>query len=192
MITRFLFISAALTLAMLSLATTHAYGQRDYFTSEELELVRDAQDIDLRIKVLTHAIDRRLILLKLGPETPVKEVKESDKWGPPPTGSRPQLLSDVKRILQKAVDDIDDTSAHSGTTMARTIENQTKKDKLDPPFARALRELDSAAARYKPILKSELDRSTSPKDNGPLLDALDLCNEITEAAAKLRLASVKN
>ncbi|MEP6944927.1 MAG: hypothetical protein ABJA02_03355, partial [Acidobacteriota bacterium] len=163
----------------------------DYFTDEELELVRDAQDIDLRIKVLTHAIDRRLAILNIGPAATGKELKESDNWGPPPTGSRSQLLSDIKRILQKAVDDIDDTSAHAGTTMARTPENPTKKDKLDPPFARALRELDTAAKRYKPLFQAELDKSTNAKDNGPVLDAIDLCDQIVEGISKAQ-APVKN
>ncbi len=33
--------------------------RRDYLTDEEIELVRDAQEIDKRIGVLTKAIDRR-------------------------------------------------------------------------------------------------------------------------------------
>jgi len=177
---RNLFLASAVALLVFSIAPATVSAQRDYFTNEELELVRDAQDIDLRIKVLTHAIDRRLSVLKIVPET----AKESEKWGPLPQGSRSQLLYDVKRILQKAVDDIDDTASHVNTAQARTIDNPTKKDKADPPFKRALRELNAAAVRFRPIFQGELDRSTDRKGDGPLLDAVDLCDQIIAAIAK--------
>ena len=173
-------IFAALLL-ICSVGAVTVSAQRDYFTNEEIELVRNAQDIDLRIKVLTHAIDRRLAVLKIGPQL---NVKEGEDWGPLPIGSRSQLLSDIKRILQKAVDDIDDTAAHAGTKGARDIENPTKRDKTDPPFARAMRQLDSAAVRLRPVFQSELDKSTDRKLDGPLLDAVDLCDQIIESLRK--------
>jgi hypothetical protein len=183
-----MFLTVAVVLASFSAGALTVSAQRDYFTDQEIELVRDAQDIDLRIKVLTHAIDRRLAILKIGAESP---VHESEKWGPPPTGSRSQLLYDVKRILQKAVDDVDDTAAHAGTKEARTIENPTKKDKSDPPFTRALRELSSAAVRYKPIFQGELAKSTDRKADGPLLDAVDLCDQIIESIGKTNAEPAK-
>src|SRR5437868_7092122 len=79
--------------------------RRDYLTLDEVELVRDAQEIDLRVGVLTTAIDRRFEAMKISiPTVPGKKLDE--KWGPAPTGSRLELLADIKGLLQKAVDDI--------------------------------------------------------------------------------------
>src|SRR4051794_33944299 len=88
---------------------TNGFAQRDYFTDEEVELVRDAQQIDQRISVLVHAIDRRFTALKVevAADAPNPKDKNKDDWGPLPTGTRIQLLSDIRQILQKAIDDID-------------------------------------------------------------------------------------
>src|SRR5688572_29450379 len=80
----------------LSLVTT-ASAQRDYFTPEEVELIRDAQQIDERIEVLTYAIDRRFAALKLDVGGPKISPKDSEKWGAFPTGTRGQLLLDIRR-----------------------------------------------------------------------------------------------
>src|SRR5690242_14416812 len=83
-----------------------ALAQRDYFTDEEVEMVRDAQAIDSRIDVLTHVIDRRFKVLKVDTAEPGAAVKD-DKWGPLPSGTRLELLTDINYVLQKAIDDID-------------------------------------------------------------------------------------
>ena len=66
-----------------------------------------AQEIDQRIDVLTHAIDRRFAVLKIEVGGPRIPQKESEKWGAAPQGTRLDLLLDIKHILQKAIDDID-------------------------------------------------------------------------------------
>ncbi len=163
--------------------------RRDCFTDAEVELIRDAQDIDLRIKVLTHAIDRRFAVIKVN--VAATDLKESDKWGPPPTGTRVDLLFDIKRILQKAIDDIDDTATHAGTTMARTPENPNRKDKAEPPFARAMHALAAAAKRYKSALNTEIAAARDPKEKGPMLDSIDFCDQILEAEAKVAAEPAK-
>jgi hypothetical protein len=163
---------------------------RDYFTADEVELIRDAQDIDLRIMVLTHSVDRRLVVLKI--ESNGVPAKEPEKWGPLPTGSRLELFTDIKRIIQKAIDDIDDTAAHAGTKMEREIENtdRSKKDKSkdkskeEKPFHRAVRLLAEAASKYKPLFAAQLDSSSDPKEKGVILASIDLCDQIMAAAAK--------
>src|SRR5690242_960034 len=108
--TRFSKAAALLPLLILALAFT-AFGQRrDYLSDSEIELVRDAQEIDQRVTVLTMAIDRRLTALDLAGVD--KSKKYGEKWGDAPTGSRLELLTDVKSLLQKAIDDIDDASSH--------------------------------------------------------------------------------
>ena len=47
-------------LAFTVLVTTSAGQRRDFVTDEEAELIREAQEIDLRIEALTKFIDRRL------------------------------------------------------------------------------------------------------------------------------------
>jgi len=180
-------VIAAALLIMLSAAVTNAQ-RRDCFTEAELDLVRDAQDIDLRMKVLTRAIDRRLAVLNIDSNPSEKPPKDADKWGDPPTGSRGELLTDIKRIIQKAVDDIDDAAANAGTVRARTPENTSKKDKTDPPFARATHILLAAAQRYKPLLSAESDKTTVMAEKNPIAGAVELCDQIIEALSKLPAA----
>lgn len=182
----FLLISIFVAAAAMSFAAADAFSQRrDCFTAEELELVRDAQDIDLRLNILVHAMDRRFAVLKIDAGPNAKPTKEAEEWGPVPAGTRIELLTDIKRILQKAVDDIEDTSAHAGTKLARNIENPTKKDKTDPPFSRALRILLATAGRYKPVFDAELTKTTDAQEKGTIYDAAELCGQIIEAISKL-------
>jgi hypothetical protein len=164
-----------LPLLLVSLSISAHAQRRDYLTDEEVELVRDAQQIDLRIGILTMAIDRRLGVLKIGAASDTK--KYGEKWGQPPTGSRLELLTDVKALLQKAIDDIDDASSH---------ESENPENKVNGIlFPKAVRTLASAAERYRPALKSALDTATDEKEKGPILASIDFCNQIVEASAKL-------
>jgi hypothetical protein len=149
--------------------------RRDYLTDDEVEMVRDAQEIDQRIQVLTMAIDRRLMVLKIGGTDNTK--KYSEKWGQPPTGSRLELLTDVKALLQKAVDDIDDASSHES-------ENAENKS-TGILFPKAVRILAAAAERYRPALKSALDTAKDEREKGPILASIDFCDQVVEASAKL-------
>ena len=163
--------------------------QRDYFTPEEVELIRDAQQIDLRINVLTHAIDRRFAVLNVDVHAPAFKQKD-EEWGQPPTGSRLDLLIDIKRILQKAIDDIDNLSQRPNSIVveeARDKKNQGQKAKsFAEVFPTAVRNLAAAANRYGPALKVELDKTTVPEEKGAILDSLEMCDEITAAVNKLK------
>lgn len=169
----------------LSLAASLASAQsHDYLTDEEIELVRDAQQIDRRIEVLVHAIDRRFAALKIDVGAPLK--KEGSDWGTSPEGTRLQLLYDIKRILRKAVEDIDNLSERPDSMV---IQDEPDKKKKAPGyndlFPKAVRALAAAAERYKSPLKAELDRPGGAADKGSILDALDMCSEITAALEKL-------
>ena len=161
-----------------------AAQSRDFLTDDEVEIIRDAQQIDQRIGVLTHAIDRRFGILKVNVGVPVKP--ENKIWGSLPEGTRMQLLVDIKRILQKAIDDIDNLSERPDSMVVQPDEKDTKKVKgFAELFPIAVRSLAAAANRYKPALKSELDKSKDELEKGPILDSLDMCDQITAAAAKL-------
>ena len=182
---KFLGIAFAAIVLLITAAPTTADAQRrDYLTDEEIEIVREAQQIDERIGVLVHAVDRRMTVISLGNVPAGKPVKEKDIWGPPPAGTRAELLSDIKRIIQKAIDDIDNLAARPDSAVI--YEDEGKKPK-DPKalFAKAVRDLGAAATRYRPIFNDELSRTEVKSERGLLLDIIDNCDQIIEAVATL-------
>ena len=79
-------------------------------TEAEIEIVRVNQEVDLRIAALTRMIDRRFALLGIQTNAP-KPKKSEDDWGEEPKGSRTDFFSDIKQLLEKAIDDIDNLAA---------------------------------------------------------------------------------
>lgn len=179
--------SALLFLSAFCLATfsSSASGQRrDYMSEQEIEIVRDAQDIDTRVEVLTRMVDRRFAVMGIDVKGWKDAQKVSEVWGELPTGTHLQLLSDVKKLLQKAVDDIDNLASHPDSAPIR--EKGDKEAKKDPQrFGNAVRKLGTAAGRYLAPLKMELDKTTDEMEKGNILDSIDLCDQIIEAVGKL-------
>lgn len=167
---------------------TAVYGQRDYFTEAEIELIRDAQQIDHRIDVLIHAIDRRFGVIKVNVGAPAK--KESDDWGELPTGTRLEMLADIKKILRKAIEDIDNLAERPASLVVNPDEKKPKG--YSELFPKAVRALAAAAERYRPALKIELDKSTEPAEKGAILSTLEMCDEIIAAVAKLPAPAKKS
>src|SRR2546423_15415764 len=56
---------AAIFLVTCHLSLVTAFAQRDYFTPEEVEMIRDAQQIDQRVDLLVKIIDRRFAALNI-------------------------------------------------------------------------------------------------------------------------------
>ncbi len=156
-----------IVLSIAAFAAAEASAQRrDYLTDAEIELVRDAQQIDFRVKVLTTAADRRF--LAIAGQMP---AKENEKWGPMPTGTRLELISDVEKIIQKAVDDIDEVAA---------------RNNIDAKiFPKAVWGLADACALYVPKFKTLLDAVTEEKERGSILNSLELCSQVADAAERL-------
>jgi hypothetical protein len=178
----FLAVLFASSLSLASPAVAQAH--RDFFTDEEIEMIRDSQAIDERIDVLTHAIDRRFSVLKVGVGESETPEKKTDKWGPLPTGTRIELLSDIKNILQKAIDDIDNLSENPNS--APLPDPGEKKPKTTSElFPKAVRKLASAAKRYEPALKAQLDASKDDHEKGVIMDSIEMCDEIIASVAKL-------
>ncbi len=162
-----------------------AAQSRDFLTESEIELIRDAQQIDQRVDVLIHAADRRFGVLKVNVGGGTKP--ESKAWGPLPEGTRMQLSLDIKRILQKAIDDIDNLSERPDSMVVNIDDEKSKKK---PPsfaelFPKAVRHLATASDRFKPALKMLLDQTKDEMEKGPILDSLEMCAEISAAATKL-------
>jgi hypothetical protein len=173
----FLFAFAAALFALCSLATDARSQRRDFVNDQEAELIREYQEIDRRIEVLMKFIDRRLAAAGI-PGHNWTVPKNIELWGEEPKGARHELLYDVKRILQKAVDDIDDIASRETSA----IEGNEKSGKL---FPKAVRNLASGANRFKPIFQAELANTTNEKEKGVLYDSIELCDQIVEAAANL-------
>ena len=152
--------------------TTSAFAQRrDYLNELEIELVRDAQMIDLRTEVFVKAINRRFLVINNQPVTDDKKSKkDSEKWGELPVGTRSELLLDIEKILAAAIDNIDDVAVRD------------KKSELLP---KAVRILADGANRFLPQLKSQLDKTNDQKEKGAIIGAIDFCNQIIEASAKI-------
>lgn len=152
--------------------------RRDFVTDAEAELIREHQEIDMRIEVLTKFIDRRLAAAGVPGHTWVPPKKNVELWGEEPKGTKLELFYDIKRILQKAIDDVDDIASRTTTA----IEGNEVTGKL---FPKAVRNLAAAATRYKPIFEAEIGKTKVDKEKGVLLDSIELCAQIIEAAANL-------
>lgn len=147
--------------------------QRDHLTAEEVELVRDNQELDKRTAVFVKAVERRLLAMSAGgaPAASQKKAeKESDKYGALPPSTRAQLLSDVARILDEAATNIDDASLHN------------EKSSLIP---KSLRLLAAACQRFLPQLASARDAARDDSEREWVERAIERAQEVVEAAGKL-------
>ena len=186
-----LFVVLPLMMAGFAIVSAAQSSRRDYMTDAEIELVRDAQDIDERVAVLTRMIDRRFAVLKLDVGGAAIPSKETDKWGPAPTGTRTELLDDIRKLLQKAIDDVDNVASHPVNYEVDKDRSEKQKKKDAQRFPNSVRNLAAAARRYQPGLKALLDQSRDEREKGLILDAINSCDEVLAATAKLP-AELKN
>lgn len=145
--------------------------KRDHLTQNEVDLVKEAQLLDKRIDVFIKATERRMLVITGSAAPNAKQLKkDSERWGELPTGSRAELVSDIARILDEAITNIDDVSA---------------RDERNPLIAKSLRKLaqtvNSIMAQLKPL-------SADAKSEAEVA-SFELLNEdaqsILEAATKL-------
>ena len=147
--------------------------QRDYLTPQEVDLVKEAQEIDKRTDVFIKAAERRLLVINgtAAATANTKQMKkDAERWGDLPTGSRAELVSDIARLVDAAIDNIDDVSEH---------------DERNPLVAKSLRKLatsvNSIMAQLKPLsaeMKSEAETASFEQLNEGV-------QSIMEAAGKL-------
>jgi len=137
---------------------------RDHLTEQEVEQVRDVQQIDLRIEVFIKAADRRILVLT-NPNATQKK-KEEETWGPLPTGTKAELLGDYKKILEEGEEKLDDF-----------FEREPKNDLLK----KALRKFKDAANRQIPQLRALASQMTDKKDQRALAEAIEEAETVTKA-----------
>jgi len=167
MITRIL-----LTLSLSLFVGFSAQAQsRDHLTQQEVDLVKEAQILDKRIDVFIKATERRMMVINNSATANAKQLKkDSERWGELPTGSRAELVSDIARILDEAITNIDDVSS---------------RDERNPLIAKSLRKLAQAVNSIMTQLKPLATEAKSDAE----IASFELLNEdaqsILEAANRL-------
>jgi hypothetical protein len=73
----------------------------DYLTEQEIENVREAQLIDVRVKVFMKIAERRLLRAE-DPQAPPAKQDEAD-WGALPSRSRADLLRQYGRAIEETI-----------------------------------------------------------------------------------------
>lgn len=135
-----LFVFAFLLIALSGSSFSAARQKREHLTAAEIEIVRDAQELDVRTRVFVRAAERRFVALGVSTETkPAKKEKDKSDWGEPPTGTRAELLADIAKILEEAMNNLD---------------NVWSREPKNPLVPKALKLLSDAAARFQPQINS--------------------------------------
>ncbi len=143
---------------------------RDHLTVREAELVRDAQRIDQRTNLFIKAIDRRLLILAAASSPATADAKaigkDAEKYGAIPQSTAAELLSDIERILDEAITNMEDVSEHK------------RQEELLP---KALRKLSDASTRYLTQLTPL--RQTADAQTRPVLErTIEKLDDIVDAA----------
>jgi hypothetical protein len=163
----------ALSFALLLLVPTQAssFQKRDHLTTQEVDLVKEAQILDKRIEVFIKAIERRVMVINGTSAANAKQLKkDAERWGELPTGSRFELVGDIARIYDEAITNIDDVST---------------RDERNPLIPKALRKLATSVSQIMEQLKPLKSEAKTEAD----ISSLELLNEdaqqILAAANKL-------
>lgn len=144
---------------------------RDHLTQQEVDLVKEAQVLDKRIDVFIKAAERRLMVINNSAAANAKQLKkDSERWGELPTGSRSELVSDIARILDEAITNIDDVSS---------------RDERNPLIAKSLRKLAQAVNSIMAQLKPLSAEAKSDAEIASFEMLHEDAQSILEAATKL-------
>ena len=145
--------------------------KRDHLTPQEVDLVKANQVLDKRIEVFIKAAERRLIVINGTAATNAKQLKkDAEKWGELPVGTRSELVSDITRILDEAITNIDDVSG---------------RDERNPLIPKALRKLAASTTSIMDQLKTVRAEAKSEADISSLESLSEYAQSILEAANKL-------
>jgi hypothetical protein len=142
--------------------------KRESLTETEVDLIREAQEIHLRMLIFIKAIDRRFILIE-NPNATQTE-KEEEKFGELPKGTKTQLLRDIERLLDESINNIDDTAKID------------LKNKLLP---KAMKTLVEGCKRFVPKLTALDEKTTDNAERTSIANAIEFCSEIIEAQSKI-------
>ena len=168
-----------LFIIVFAFASSASAQRGDYMTASEQDVVRNNQEIDARIAVLAYMIDRRFIAMGIETKANKPSPGPDAEWGAEPKGTKPELLFDIRHLLEKAIDDIDNLAGH----LPERAKEERKGVNL---FNKAVKSLDASAKRWLPILKKEFENSRDEETNSAAATSIGFCEQIIEAAAKLK------
>ena len=140
--------------------------QREHLTDEEIELVRDNQELDKRTGVFIKAAERRLLAVTNPEEAAKQQAKDKEKWGEV-KGTRAQLFYDISKILDEAVTNVDDSAQHNPDS---------------PLLRKSLYKLSEAAGRIAPQLTRLREGAREESEADQLDRAIETAQEILDAA----------
>ncbi len=165
---------------LFSLVSEANAQRRDHLTAEEIEIVRDVQEIDKRMLVFVKAVERRFWVLtgteKLDEKQKKRVKKDLDIWGELPKGTKTQLLSDIDKIIDEAVSKIED------------VAERDMKSKLFPIAVHVLSDYAKTAVAR---LESFSEASKSRREISVINSAVRNLNDIIAAASKVKRPSEK-
>ena len=163
---------SAVLLLLTSLYITDATAQqRDHLTPLEVDRVKEAQILDKRIDVFIKATDRRLMVLNGTQANNTKQLKkDAELWGDLPTGSQAELISDIAKILDEAITNIDDVSS---------------RDERNPLIGKSLRKLAQAVTNLTTQLAPFRDKAKTDAEVASLEMLSQDAAQILEAVKKL-------
>jgi hypothetical protein len=161
----------ALLLVLVFLSFTVSAQKRDNLTEKEDMQVREAQELDLRIKVFVRIVDRRFLAIAKADTTKDKQFqKEIDFYGDLRSGTSQELFWDIQKTIDEAILKLDDAA---------------ERDAKNPLFSKAVHILTEACQKWLPQFKSAQTKTEDEKEKGLILASIDYCNQIIEASAKV-------
>lgn len=163
-----LFLSGLL-LPSPAVASSSPRVQREHLTPQEIEQVRDNQELPKRTDVFIKAAERRLLTLTDQAAASKQAQKDAETWGDLAESTRPQLFSDLAKILDEAITNIDDTALKTQNTALLT---------------KSLHKLSAASARFLPQLLAMRERVRDENERNQLELAIETAEEIVAAATK--------
>lgn len=167
------FLFSGLILLVAGFGSTFAVKAQtlDNMTNDEDSVIRDTEEMDARMDVYVHIIDRRFLALNDPNAAESKQAqKDLDKYGKLRTGTPAKLNADIARTLEEAIGKIDDVA---------------ERDQKNPLFAKSVRILTKACERWVPMLKTSFDKASDDTEKVPITNSMQDCSDVIEAAAKL-------
>jgi hypothetical protein len=173
-----------------SVAVSHSAAKKEYFTEDEIDLIRDAQDLSTRVPAYFKLAERRLIFLGLMEKSAQqieKEKKEKEK-----RAKEDKKSVDPRATAKKAP--LDDTSYLDNFTPAELLRGYTQAleevtTNIDDAYSRKLDVRDSLEDLAKfvgdtlPVLEK-----FKPKNDAERLALQDAVGKAKQTAADTKEA----
>src|SRR5215510_5587648 len=167
-------VSLSFVLAACLALSLFAAAKKEYFTEDELDLIRDAQELSARVPTYFKLAERRLIFLGLMEKSPQqieKERKEKEKR------EKEQKKSvDTKATANKAP--VEDTSYLDNFTPAELLRGYIQV--LDE----VTMNIDDAYSQKRDVRESLEDLAKFINDTSPLLEKFKPKNDSERAALR--------